>query len=170
MPALYDSADIFINASVVDNMPLSLIEAFACGLAVATTGAGGIPYIVAHEKTGKVVDPGDYVALAREVLSLIDDQPSAQELIANARADSELYTWEAVRTAWISMYQDLSGADRSIGPLMRARPGSGQKGTGEGNGARDRQRPTHARQVSSMRFAEHAGTIVAPAGYQDNDQ
>jgi len=31
MPELYDRADILVNSSLVDNMPLSLIEAFACG-------------------------------------------------------------------------------------------------------------------------------------------
>src|SRR5215468_7534464 len=42
MPGLYDRADIFVNSSLVDNMRLSLIEAFACGLAVVSSNAGGI--------------------------------------------------------------------------------------------------------------------------------
>ena len=46
MFAQYDAADIYLNGSEIDNQPLSLLEAFACGLPVVTTDAGGIPDIV----------------------------------------------------------------------------------------------------------------------------
>jgi len=46
MPALYDEHDVWLNGSDVDNMPTSILEAYACGLAVAGTNPGGIPYIV----------------------------------------------------------------------------------------------------------------------------
>jgi L-malate glycosyltransferase len=108
MPALYDRADIFINSSVVDNMPLSIIEAFACGLAVATTGAGGIPRIVTHDRNGKLVAPGDHQALARAVLSLLEDNAAATRLIENARSDSLLYTWVSVKSEWLTLYRDLA--------------------------------------------------------------
>ena len=42
MPALYDEADIFVNASLVDNQPISVLEAFAAGLPVVSTPTGGI--------------------------------------------------------------------------------------------------------------------------------
>lgn len=111
MPALCDSADVFINASVLDNMPLSIIEAFACGMAVATTGAGGIPHIVANGYNGLVVPPGDFAALARAVLSLFDDQEAAQQMIANALACSTHYTWESVKEQWLKVYRELCDAD-----------------------------------------------------------
>ena len=48
----YDQADIFINASWLDNMPLSVIEAFASGTPVVTTSPECMPYLVDHERTG----------------------------------------------------------------------------------------------------------------------
>ena len=48
----YDKADIFINASWLDNMPLSVIEAFASGTPVVTTAPECMPYLVQHERTG----------------------------------------------------------------------------------------------------------------------
>jgi glycosyltransferase involved in cell wall biosynthesis len=107
MPRLLDSADIFINASVVDNMPLSIIEAFASGLPVVTTGAGGIPYIVSHGRNGMVVAPGDSDALADAVLSLLRDEALAQHLIDNAQSDSIFYTWESVKSGWLEAYREL---------------------------------------------------------------
>jgi glycosyltransferase involved in cell wall biosynthesis len=58
MPALYDAADIYLNASEVDNMPLSILEAYAAGTPVVTTDAGGIPFILSHEETGLLVPTG----------------------------------------------------------------------------------------------------------------
>src|SRR5262245_17223510 len=74
MPELYDRADIFVNSSLVDNMPLSLIEAFACGLAVVSSNAGGIPHLVTEGETGLLSPCGDYEALAANVVRLLEDQ------------------------------------------------------------------------------------------------
>src|SRR5690349_4577462 len=53
MPALYDSADIYLSATSIDNMPSSLTESMACGLnVVSTDGGGAIPYIMTNEETG----------------------------------------------------------------------------------------------------------------------
>ncbi len=109
MPELYDQADIFINASNIDNMPVSHIEAFAAGLAVVTTDAGGIPYIVADNRNGLVVACGDHEALARSVISLLEDAEMAERLITTARADCEKYTWAAVREEWLTTYAELAG-------------------------------------------------------------
>ncbi|MDQ6652353.1 MAG: glycosyltransferase family 4 protein, partial [Acidobacteriota bacterium] len=71
--ALYDAADIYLNGSEIDNQPLSLLEAFACGLPVVTTNAGGIPDLLTHECTGMVGQCGDYQALAEEAIRLLQD-------------------------------------------------------------------------------------------------
>ena len=55
VPAFFDAADIFLNASVLDNQPVSILEAFAAGTPVITTGAGDIPTMVSHGETGWIV-------------------------------------------------------------------------------------------------------------------
>ena len=106
MPELYQQADIFVNASNVDNMPVSILEAFASGLAVVTTDAGGIPYIVTNERNGLTVSVGDWTRLARKVLALLEHQELAQRVISTAREDSEKYQWEAVRGEWLRAYRE----------------------------------------------------------------
>ena len=104
----YDEADIYLNASDIDNMPNSIIEAFACGLPVVTSRAGGIPYVVEHERNGLMVDCGDHDALAGAALRLLDDPALTQRLIAEGLRDvSEQYTWDAVRERWLKLYQRL---------------------------------------------------------------
>ncbi|MGH9751544.1 MAG: glycosyltransferase family 4 protein, partial [Blastocatellia bacterium] len=107
MPELYERADIFVNSSLVDNMPLSLIEAFACGLAVVSSDAGGIPILVTEGETGLLSPCGDYEALAANIIRLLEDQRLAEGLINRARAACRQYTWEATRGLWLKIYTDI---------------------------------------------------------------
>ena len=109
MPELYDRADIFVNSSLVDNMPLSLIEAFACGLAVVSSNAGGIPNLVTGGETGLLSPCGDYEALAANVIRLLEDQRLASGMINRARAACLQYTWESARDSWLKIYESLVG-------------------------------------------------------------
>jgi glycosyltransferase involved in cell wall biosynthesis len=112
MGRYYDEADVYLNASDIDNMPNSIIESFACGLPVVTTRAGGIPYIVEHERNGLLVDCGDHAALADAALRLLDDRTLARRLISEGLSDVErLYTWEAVGESWATLYRRLVGVE-----------------------------------------------------------
>ncbi len=103
----YDQADIFINASWLDNMPLSVIEAFASGTPVVTTSPECMPYLVKHERTGLLSPVGDEKALAASVIRLLRDPALATRLAQNARDESRNYTWEAVREQWLTTYRGL---------------------------------------------------------------
>lgn len=107
--ALYESADIFLNGSEIDNQPLSILEAFACGLPVVSTDAGGIPDMVTNDATGILVERGDYQSLAESALRLLDDNALAQRLIKQALNECQKYSWEAVRDQWLSVYRELAG-------------------------------------------------------------
>jgi len=116
----YDEADVYLNASDIDNMPNSIIEAFACGLPVVTTRAGGIPYVVEHERNGLLVDCGDDEGLARAALRLIDDPALAQHVIAEGLRDVEQqYTWASVSDRWAALYRRLVRA-RDVAPVESA--------------------------------------------------
>lgn len=104
---VYDAADIFLNGSEIDNQPLSILEAFSCGLPVVTTDAGGIPDIVEDRRTGMVVSRGDYVEMAKRALALLEDPALAKKLVDHARQECLKYSWEAVRDAWMSAYHGL---------------------------------------------------------------
>jgi len=108
MGKFYDEADVYLNSSNIDNMPLSIIEAYAAGLPVVTTDAGGIPYIVRHDETGLMVPRGDAAALAAAALRLLREPSLAQRLSAQARAEClRLYVWPAVEAQWLALYTEL---------------------------------------------------------------
>lgn len=108
MSEFYEKADIFLNSPDIDNMPTSLIEAFACGLPIVTTDAGGIPVIVKHEETGLIIPIGDHEAMARAAIRLLEDPELAFRIVEKARAECKQYTWERVQTKWLKAYYELS--------------------------------------------------------------
>jgi glycosyltransferase involved in cell wall biosynthesis len=79
---------------------------------VVTTRAGGIPYVVEHERNGLLVDCGDHAALADAALRLLDDPALAHRLMDEGLSDvKRLYTWEAVGEGWAALYRRLVGAE-----------------------------------------------------------
>ena len=105
----YDAADVYLNGSEIDNQPLSLLEAFACGLPIVTTDAGGIPYIVTNGKTGMIVPRGDYRQMAERAMQLLGDVSLTRHLVEEGRRECLKYTWKAVREAWLMTYHKLAG-------------------------------------------------------------
>jgi L-malate glycosyltransferase len=103
----YDRADIFVNASNLDNMPVSVLEAFAAGTPVITTEPEGMKYIVEHERTGLLSRPSDAAALAQNVLRVLKEPGLAEHLAQNAFEESKRYRWTAVREQWFSLYEGL---------------------------------------------------------------
>jgi L-malate glycosyltransferase len=103
----YDAADIFVNASSLDNMPASVLEAFASGTPVASTAPEGMNYLIDHERTGLLSPPGDAAALAHNILRLLRDQQLSACLAANAFEACSRYQWTAVRGQWLREYRAL---------------------------------------------------------------
>jgi glycosyltransferase involved in cell wall biosynthesis len=126
MPALYNRADIFVNASLVDNMPLSILEAFACGLPVVTSCAGGIPLMVEDGRTGVLTPLNDHEAAAAAVMRLLAEQGLADRIIGAARDEGRRHTLSASMPLWRAIYQQLSrnrngvkGYESSLGEKNR---------------------------------------------------
>lgn len=105
----YDRADIFINASWLDNMPLSIIEAFAAGTVVVTTDPECMPYLVDHERTGLLSPVNDEKSLAGNVIRLLREPVLAKQLARNSHDELGKYTWETVREQWLDAYRRLAG-------------------------------------------------------------
>lgn len=105
---LYRGADIFVNASDIDNQPLSVLEAFASGVPVVSTGTGDIASLVRHGETGLIVPPHDPGALAAAVEELLADPHRAQSIARAAHRKAQNYQWSHVRSAWAEVYGDVS--------------------------------------------------------------
>jgi glycosyltransferase involved in cell wall biosynthesis len=110
---VYDEADIFVNASSLDNMPVSVLEAFASGTPVVSTAPEGMGYLVDHERTGLMSPPGEATPLAENILRLLRDEELSSRLAANAYEESSRYRWTAVRERWLTAYRTLMREQQS---------------------------------------------------------
>jgi glycosyltransferase involved in cell wall biosynthesis len=109
MGRLYDSCDVYVNSPYIDNMPSSILEAFACGLPVATTDAGGIPYVIRDGENGLLVPARNPLALGAALLRLLDEPALALHLADTARQEClDRYVWPQVRASWEQCYQSLA--------------------------------------------------------------
>lgn len=94
---------IFINTTNYDNTPISLIEAMALGLAIVSTDAGGLPYLIENEKEGILTPKKDPDAMVLAIKSLIRNQSIAHAIAQNARKKAEGFDWNVVRKEWLSL-------------------------------------------------------------------
>ena len=106
--AQYDAADIYLNGSKIDNQPLSILEAFACGLPVVTTNAGGITDIVIDGISGFVVQTDDHASMAMKALDVLADPNSASRIAHCAFEECQKYTWPSVRDQWNDLYRSMT--------------------------------------------------------------
>ena len=65
----YGDADIYVQTPSIDNMPSSVLEAFAMGLPVVSTGAGGVPAMLTDGVHGLLAPIGDAQRIAAHVLT-----------------------------------------------------------------------------------------------------
>ncbi len=107
MPEVYASADVYVQTPDIDNMPSSVLEAFASGNPVVSTSVGGVPAILEDEVQGLLAPAGDADAVARQVLRLLEEPPLAARLARTARESCERYRWPHIRAQWLALYREL---------------------------------------------------------------
>jgi glycosyltransferase involved in cell wall biosynthesis len=100
----YADADIYVQAPSIDNMPLSVLEAFASGMPVVSTDVGGVPSILRDGVDGLLVPDNDDEALATSVLKLLRDPLFARALAGSAHHTLAAYEWSVVREGWLRAY------------------------------------------------------------------
>ena len=100
---LFDQHDIFLNTNVVDNAPVTVLEAAASGLVVVSTDVGGIPDLLADGEAARLVPSGDPAAMADTVADLLADPGQAARLADAARVVAERSQWPAVRDCWLAL-------------------------------------------------------------------
>ncbi|NIR43215.1 MAG: glycosyltransferase family 4 protein [Gemmatimonadetes bacterium] len=112
----YRSARLFVLPCRVgsdgnrDGLPVSIVEALACGLPVVATPVTGIPEVVRDRYNGRVVPEGDASALAEAIESMICDSRLYARVQSNARP-SVSSTFDRRRTAAVlqNLLQEATG-------------------------------------------------------------
>jgi glycosyltransferase involved in cell wall biosynthesis len=100
IPMLADSHDIHLHTNRVENMPVTIIEMWACGLPIVGTDVGGMPHLVHDGEDAILVQPEDHEGMARACLSILSNAQLASSLSVNGRRRAEELTWDNIERLW----------------------------------------------------------------------
>jgi glycosyltransferase involved in cell wall biosynthesis len=104
-PELMRNADAFVLSSVVEGLPVVLLEAAASGLPAVATDAGG----VRETHPALLVPTKDPTALAGAMAALMDmSEAQRLELGREARARAVAnWDWSVIAERWLKLYREL---------------------------------------------------------------
>lgn len=85
IPYLLSISDIFVLPTLMENQPLSVIEAQISGKAVIASDVGGVPEIIEHGITGVLSPAGDEQMLTMHINYLLENEPYMKNLGFNAK-------------------------------------------------------------------------------------
>ena len=96
MAAVYAAHDIFVFPSLVEGMPLTLLEAMATGMPVVTTNTCGMADVVEDGFNGLLVPAADAEKLAEGIERLCQSMDLRKRLGLAGQETMRRYTWERV--------------------------------------------------------------------------
>lgn len=103
----------FLLTSESEGMPLSLLEAWAVGVPVATFRVGGLPELIRHGETGCLADFGNIDQLADQVVDLIEHPKEAQTIADRCRDEvRRRFDVATMAKAYDSRYRQLIAGRR----------------------------------------------------------
>ena len=104
-------ADLFLMPSQSESFGLSALEAMACGLAVVSSNAGGLPELNQHGETGYIAEMGDIDKMAEYTIELLQNKNKYRIFSKNARDRSlTLFTADKIIPQYESYYEKILGS------------------------------------------------------------
>ena len=93
--SMYAEHEIFVLPSLMEGMPLVILEAMASGMPVITTESCGMADLIEESHDGLFVIPGDTDSLASAIAKLCQDGELRRRLGNAAQEKMKRYTWSA---------------------------------------------------------------------------
>jgi L-malate glycosyltransferase len=104
----YQSIDVYLNTSLHEGLPLSILEAMACGKPIVAPNVGGLPEIITHGKEGFLVETRDPRDFAQWCLKLARDSQLRSDMGQNAIEQvSRNFSSERMADSYKRLYESL---------------------------------------------------------------
>lgn len=104
---LLPELELFLFTSEMEGLGTSVLDAFAAGVPVVATRAGGIPEMLRSGENGLLCPVKDHLALARAAERVLEDEELAQNLRAGGRASLAPFSPEKLGQAYLELYRGL---------------------------------------------------------------
>jgi glycosyltransferase involved in cell wall biosynthesis len=103
-----ETLDIYVQPSLCEALPMSILEACAVGMPVIASEVGGVAECVRHGRTGLVVPPRDSQALSQAIAALAQDPPLRDTMTLEAEAlMSQQFRRETMVEKTLAVYRAL---------------------------------------------------------------
>ena len=116
--ALMMAFDVFALPSLYEGLPIALVEAIAVGRPCVVTRVGGVPEVVTDRENGLVVEPGDTVALAGALTTLLLDAPLQARYGAAALERASAFDIRSTVKTLERLYRQYAAAAPAV-PLVQ---------------------------------------------------
>lgn len=103
---LYADADVFLFPTLMEGMPIVVLEAMACGLPVITSNMGP-DEVVRDGLDGFIVDPRNIEMMVDKLTLLIENQALKELMGKNARERAVSFNWERYQSTGIEIINKL---------------------------------------------------------------
>jgi glycosyltransferase involved in cell wall biosynthesis len=113
MPSIYAAHDVFVFPSLMEGLPLVLLEAMAGGMPVVTTETCGMPDIVQDDVNGLLVPPANGEAIAEAIVRLHCSRELRRRLGLAAQAHMRNYTWEKIAVRVEAVFEHAARGRKS---------------------------------------------------------
>ena len=107
LPALYAAASVFVLPSLYEGFGLPVLEAMACGAAVACSSTSSLPEIVGD--AALTFDPQDVEAMAEAIGRLLGDEELRRHMAQTGLAQAASFTWEKTAALTLAVYRQVLG-------------------------------------------------------------
>ncbi|MBI5655044.1 glycosyltransferase family 4 protein [Candidatus Uhrbacteria bacterium] len=109
LPAILQSADIFVRASLSEGLGNSFLEAMAAGLPIIGTLVGGIPDFLNDGETGVFCKPRDPESIAAAAKRIQEESGLREKLVRQGEAlVKEKYGWEEIAEKISAILRSIS--------------------------------------------------------------
>jgi glycosyltransferase involved in cell wall biosynthesis len=105
LPALYSGALLFVFPSLYEGFGLPVVEAMACGTAVACSNLSSLPEVAGE--AAYLFDPRDPAAIAAALRDLLQEPARREALQAAGKERARRFSWQRTAQETIALYREL---------------------------------------------------------------
>jgi len=112
MPALFESATLFVHGTRYESFGIVLVEALASGTPIVSTNAGGIPDIIEDGINGYLFNYNDHISMAKSLKILIENKTIYRMFVDNGLISAKLYSGQNLTPKLIDILTRCSNKNK----------------------------------------------------------
>ena len=118
LPELYSGAVAFVYPSHYEGFGLPILEAMACGRAVACSNTTAMPEVAGS--SALLFDPADAEQMAHAISKILTNDDLRRRLESEGVQHASTFSWERAAAKTLNVYYEVVGATRRVDVAVKA--------------------------------------------------